>query len=159
MTGIYYSDLFVINNKGCLIMGYGKSKTCRNFTGETTKEICSDSIRLEKTEDGKLIGYADPSMGFFPFNRDGAPHESICYLIRMLSEEETKQRKCNTITKIEKSEWVKLSDFNITFNVSNEKERREEFWLLIKDVELSCILVPWCEDMQTKGKMISEFIK
>ncbi|MDE5539480.1 MAG: hypothetical protein K2J20_03230 [Bacilli bacterium] len=159
MTGIYYSDLFVINDKGCLIMGYGKSKTCRNFTGNTTKEICSDSIRLEKTEDRKLFGYADPGMGNFPFNKDREPHVSICYLIRMLNEEETKQLKCNNIIKIEKNEWIKLSDFNITFGVYNEKERREEFRLLIKDIELSCILVPWCKDMQTKGKMISDYIK
>ena len=26
MTGIYYADLFVINGKGCVVMGCGKSK-------------------------------------------------------------------------------------------------------------------------------------
>lgn len=61
MTGIYYADLFKINGRGCLIMGFGKSKTCRNHTGEDTVEICSDSIRLEN-QDNKLIGYADPMM-------------------------------------------------------------------------------------------------
>ena len=115
MTGIYYSDLFVINNIGCLIMGYGKSITCRSFTGDSTKEICTDSIRLEKT-------------------KEGDKNE-------------------------EKNEWIELSDFNITYGVSDEKKRRDEFRVLIEDIKLKCIIVPWCEDIQTKGKMISYYIK
>lgn len=158
MTGIYYSNLFIINNKGCLIMGYGKSQTCRSFTGDSTKEICSDSIRLEK-EDRELIGYADPGMGILPFNKNMASSTHISYLIRMLSEEETKQLKCFDIIEIEKDRWAKLSDFNIAFGVENENERREEFLLLIGEVQLICILVPWCKDMQTKGKLISNYIK
>lgn len=118
MTGIYYSDLFIINNKGCLVMGYGKSQICRSSTGDSTKKICSDSIRLEN-EDGELIGYADPCMGILPFNKNVASSMHISHLIRMLSEEETKQLKCSDIREIEKDQWAKLSDFNITYGVEN----------------------------------------
>ena len=47
MTGIYYADLFVINGKGCVVMGCGKSQTCRSYTGETTKEVMTDSLRFD----------------------------------------------------------------------------------------------------------------
>lgn len=41
------------------------------------------------------------------------------------------------------------------------QETREEFKKLINNVELTCILVPWCIDMETKGKLkiISNIIR
>lgn len=158
MTGIYYSDLFIINDIGCLVMGFGKSKTCRNYTGDDTIEICSDSIRLEKRDD-KLFGYADQGMGIFPFDRTIAKNTQIKYLIRMLSENETTELKCTKIIEIDKNDYIKFCDFNITFGVSNEMERKTEFEMLINDIDLKCILVPWCADMQAKGKLISDYIK
>ena len=158
MTEPYYSDLFVINNKGCLIMGSGKSQTCRLFTGESTKEICTDSIRLEVL--GKeLIGYGDPSMGMILFNKESSSNTPIHYLVRMLDKNETKQLKCSGIIEIDKKEYADLCDFNITFAVKDENKRRKEFLSLIQNVDVTCILVPWCIDMETKGKLISEFIK
>lgn len=158
MTEIYYSDLFVINGCGCLIMGFGKSKTCRKYTGNDTIEICSDSIRLERRDD-KLFGYADPTMGMLPFNKEVAPNCQIKYLVRMLDKEETQGLKCDSIIEIEKGDYVRVCDFNITFGVHDKHERIKEFEMLIDDVDIICILVPWCDDMQAKGKMISSYIK
>lgn len=158
MTGIYYSDLFVINNIGCLVMGVGKSKTCRNFTGDNTKEIGVDSIRLEKG-DGVLWGYADPTMGFIPFNKYEAQFSKIQFLFRMLNEEETNRFKCSSITEINKEEFYRLCELNITFGVFDENSRINEFKSLIDSVDISCILIPWCTDMKSKGKMISQYIK
>jgi len=158
MTGVYYSDLFVINGSGCLVMGFGKSKTCRNYTGDNTKEICSDSIRLEY-KDNKLFGYADPTMGMLPFDKEKVENTQIKYLIRMLDEGETEKLSCNNIVEIDKDYYIKLCDFNITFGISNVDERRMEFKTLIKDIDLKCIIVPWCIDMQTKGKLIADYIK
>ena len=158
MTETYYSDLFVINNKGCLIMGSGKSQTCRYFTGKSTIEICTDSIRLEVIG-RELVGYGDPGMGLFPFNKEHSLNTPIHYLVRMLNEDETKQLKCSEIIEVDKKKYADLCDFNITFAVMDANKRRKEFWSLIKNVDVTCILVPWCIDMETKGKLISAFIK
>lgn len=158
MTGVYYSDLFVINGSGCLVMGFGKSKACRYYTGNNTIEICLDGIRLEY-KDNKLFGYADPTLGIYPFNKKMAKNTQIKYLIRMLNAEETSKLGCNSIIEINKDDYIKLCDFNISFGVPNEEERRMEFKKLIKDVDLKCIIVPWCKDMQTKGNLIADYIK
>lgn len=158
MTGIYYSDLFLINNCGCLIMGYGKSKTCRRYTGEDTIEICSDSIRLERIGN-KLFGYADPGMGILPFNKEMAKSAQIKYLVRMLNEEETQELKCDKIIEIKKKNYIRECTFNITYGVFDKKERLKEFERLIEDVDLKCILVPWCTDMEAKGRLISQYVK
>lgn len=158
MTGIYYSDLFIINGSGCLVMGFGKSRTCRNYTGENTVEICTDSIRLEK-HNNELFGYADLTIGLLPFEKGKAQNTKIKYLIRMLDEKETDEMKCTAITEIDKNQYSLLCDFNITFGIRNAQERREEFKNLINNVELICILVPWCIDMESKGKMIRDYIK
>lgn len=159
MTGIYYADLFEINNKGCLVMGCGKTKTCRHYTGNDTVMICNDSIRLEKVNN-ELFGYADPAMGMGlkPFDKNKAKSTKIEYLIRMLSEEETKEMKCTKITTISKDEYAELSDFNITFRCENVQARRHEFRFLVDGVDLTCIIVPWCDDMDTKGALIGNFV-
>ena len=109
MTGIYYCDLFEINGKGCLIMGSGKSKVCRHFTGTETKELGTDSIRLELS-DQKLFGYFDALMGEIPIEKIQMPYCEIRYLVRMLSSEET---NCDEIQEISKDEFIDLCYFNI----------------------------------------------
>lgn len=158
MTGIYYADLFKINQKGCLVMGFGKSRTCRHYTGENTEEICSDSIRLE-VNNHKLFGYADAGMGYLPFNKDKAKNTEIKYLIRMLDKKETVEFQCEAIQTIDKDYFILLSTSNIICGVADEKERMQEFSSLINDVDLICIIVPWCSTMDEKGNLIRNFIK
>ena len=97
-------------------------------------------------------------MWFMPFDRNKAHNTKIEYLIRMLSEEETKEMKCTEITVISKDEYVELSDFNITFMCENVQARRHEFRFLVNGVDLTCIIVPWCVDMDTKGALIGNFV-
>lgn len=72
-----------INMDG-LIIGYGKSQICKYYTGDNTKEIGLDSIRLEK-DGNKLYGYADPFMGFLPLDKSQMKMSQIQYLICMLN--------------------------------------------------------------------------
>lgn len=154
MTGIYYSDLFVINGKGCLVMGSGKSDVCRNYTGSNTKMVGLDSIRLEA--DGvKLFGYYDVTMGFIPQDKSKMCSCEINYLIRMLSSQETTDNK---IKEISKNEFIEISAFNILYNAIDGKSRIKEFEQLIEKANLVCITVPWCETCEEKGKLISRFI-
>lgn len=154
MTGIYYADLFEINGFGCLIMGCGKSKACRRYTGDSTKEIMTDFVRLEYSNK-KLWGYGDVTMGILP-----SPHLTngieIKYLIYMDSEEET--RNCNII-QISKERFCTIARFNIVFGCCDVSSREDEFQLLIEDTEVKCIEVPWCESIMIKGMLIKKFIK
>ncbi len=155
MTGIYYGDLFVINGKGCVVMGHGKSKTCRNHTGETTKEVMTDSLRFE-VEGNRLVAYGDAGMGIFPFDPQRCPKMYVDYFIYMQTEGETNVRQ---IQKISNNEFCKIADFNITYGVLDEEERRAEFSNLLVDGELKFISVPWGDSMETKGAMISAYVK
>lgn len=152
MTGIYYGDLFIINGCGCLVMGYGKSKTCRHFTGENTIEVFTDLIKLD-IQNNELIGYA---------SIDNSCNTKIRYLVRMLNKEETQKLNCTDIVKINKDQYATMCDINIIYGLNSEQEqanRREEFRCLIKNVDLICILVPWCTSMENKGNLIGNYIK
>ena len=155
MTGIYYGDLFVINGKGCVVMGHGKSKTCRNYTGDTTKEIMTDSLRLS-IEDNRLVAYGDAGMGLIPFDSQRCPKIFVDYFIYMQAEDETSSKE---IREISNSEFCEMADFNITYGVRNEDERRTEFTNLLVGKDLKFISVPWGDSMETKGAMISAYVK
>lgn len=157
MTDVYYADLFIINNCGCLVMGHGKSRVCRDYTGENTVEIGCDSIRLENNNN-KLFGYSDVGMGLFKFDKETSANCQIKYLIRMLNEEETNRLECNNIKIINKDEYINLCKFNITFNAENQSERIKEFKVLINNADLTCIIVPWCSTIEEKGRMLKDFI-
>ena len=155
MTGIYYGDLFVINGRGCVVMGHGKSKTCRAYTGETTEQIMTDSLRFD-LEDNSLVAYGDAGMGIIPFDPQRCPRMLVNYFIYMQAAEET---DFNTIQEVSNNEFCKIADFNITFNSSDVEERRVEFKDLLVGKNLKCISVPWCDSMETKGAMISAYVK
>lgn len=154
MTGVYYADLFEINGVGCLVMGCGKSDACTNYTGESTKEIWLDSIRLEYS-DGKLWGYVDPFMGFLPPVKitDGI---EIKYLIYMDSEEETQN---SNIISISKDKFCMIAKSNIIYACTDIASRENEFKELIECSAVECIEVPWCDRIETKGELIKNYIK
>lgn len=157
MTGIYYADLFKINNKGCLIMGYGKSKTCRWYTGEDTEEIGSDSVRFER-RDNELIGMFDPTMGLVDNDNLNFNALKVEYLLRMLNESETKKYKIVEPKVITMEEYIEKCTFNICFGCSDSMERLNEFIGLVKGLEVKYLLVPWCDTMEEKGKKIKNVI-
>lgn len=154
MTGIYYADLFVINGVGCIIMGYGKTKACMSITGDSTKMIMMDSIRLDY-RNGKLWGCADALMGVFNVSQPNDFIE-IQYFVYMESEEETVS---NNIELISKSMFCEKARSNIICGCEDTKAREAEFCKLLNCSPVSCIEVPWCADHETKGKLLKGFIK
>lgn len=154
MTGIYYADLFMINGVGCIIMGYGKTKACMSITGDSTKMIMNDSIRLDY-RDGKLWGYGDALMGFLPITQLNDCIE-VQYLVYMASEQETVS---NNIKMISKTEFCEKARNNIICGCEDTKAREAEFCKLLKCLSVTCVEVPWCADHKTKGKLLKDFIK
>lgn len=157
MTDVYYADLFNINSKGCLIMGFGKSRTCRNYTGQSTKEISTDFVCFEKSNND-LIGYSGYAlMARRPINPKTDPHITINYILRMLNKEETEQLGIQQITSVDLDTIVKMCEFNVNFNQACD--RTDEFRSLISNSNIKFLLVPWCDSMEIKGKLISNYIK
>lgn len=154
MTGIYYADLFEINGYGCVIMGHGKTKVCRYYIKNKTEEIAADSIRFN-IENSQLWAYADIGMGIFPFNAETSKHIEVKYLIYMDDENEN---HCDYIKEISKDEFCNKANFNITYAASDMTAREEEFKLLIKDVDIKCIEVPWCDTVEIRGSLIRNYI-
>ena len=161
---IFYADIFVINKKGCLVMGYGKSKACRNYTGESTKEIGCDFACI--TEDDKNV------YGHFEMNirAEGVPDPignrvKLDYFIRMLDEEETKNYGMKyDVKEITLDEYIELCEHNITFAMNgfmpyNDLEKKEYFTQIVKGKDVKCILIPWCDSLEKKGTLISKAIK
>ncbi len=150
----YYADLFIINKQGCLVMGHGKSKTCRHYTGKETLEICSDCVRLT-TKGKQLVGYGDPAMGMYPMDFKKLQPTYIQYLIYMQAENETTG---TTIKEISKGDFCNIAAFNITFTSDDYKKRMEKFKKLIEGTEVTCITVPWSNTMEEKGRLIKNYI-
>ncbi len=158
MTGVYYADIFEINDKGCIIMGYGKSKTCRKYTGESTVEITNDMACFEKSNND-LLGYSGYGLMMPPYSIDkqSAPHTIISYILRMLDEEETNKMNINQITSVNIDTIIEMCQFNINYGQSSD--RSTEFRNLIQSSNITFLLVPWCDSMETKGNIISNYIK
>lgn len=159
MTGTYYCDLFKINGKGCVVMGSGKSMACAMYTGQSTQDIMRDFARFD-IENGKLYAYGDLTIGgAIDFDMSKAPKIKIDYFIWMQFEYEP---MVDGVKEITRKEFRTVADFNVIFGVSDDtiEDRRIEFGELIsQDEHLRFIKVPWCETVEQKGKLISEYIK
>lgn len=157
MTNVYYADLFIINGQGCLVMGFGKSLTCRKYTGELTKEISSDFVCFEKC-DNSLIGYSGYGMlAHRPVDPETDQHTVIKYILRMLDETETEQLGIKEVTSVDLDTIVEMCEFNVNF--AQDCDRTNEFKKLISNTDISFLLIPWCNSMETKGNKISRFVK
>ncbi|MFY8264040.1 hypothetical protein ACOT7R_14185 [Clostridium perfringens] len=83
------------------------------------------------------------------------------------TEEVMKIFKDNTkkIHLISLEQFIELSKFNITYNISiNPKiltpaNRVKKFVELVKNKNINCIMVPWCNTLEEKGELLKNFIK
>ncbi|HEX7635495.1 MAG TPA: hypothetical protein VF427_09490 [Noviherbaspirillum sp.] len=115
LLNIFYSDLFVINGKGTLFMGHGKSDCAWQACGKLKdNEIGQDFICLTRSGD-HLLGHYQPYM--VPPSYVGRP-QSINVLVRCLSEKETNDIfKGDTPTMLfaDFNGFMQASRFNICF--------------------------------------------
>lgn len=70
------------------------------------------------------------------------------------------ENRCNFIKEISKGEFCNKANFNITYAVSDSDviAREEEFKMLIQDVDIKCIEVPWCDTVEIRGSLIRDYI-
>ena len=154
MTGIYYCDMFVINGKGCVVMGHGKSKVCRNYTGDKTEELMTDFARFD-IKDENLFAQGDFPMGRMFVDLSKLPQMKVDYFVYMQSEKESSKE----IEEINGEDFIKVAFFNITFG-AEVKGRVKEFENIISSVKgLKFITVPWGKTIEEKGEMIRKYFE
>lgn len=166
IESIFYGDLFLINKKGCLVFGSGKTKACRVASGNDDKnEIALDMVCI--TNDNNVVyGHNE-----FEFRAETVPDPikdkvPLHYFIRMLNEEETKSlfgTNPLTIKKISYSDFVKLSKFNITYDfppltAQAAQNKINHFQDLTQGGNVETIIVPWFSNHQVKGQEIKNYI-
>lgn len=175
---IFYADAFVIEGRGCLIMGHGKTKMGQLATDNVRDdEIGPDEICLIREGD-RL--YAQFEMVQLPDSYVPTPHH-IHHMIRCLSEAETAQIFTSHPRKLfltDYEKFVQLCQFNITFQADlmgalrskMGTERYEEYASPSKRVErfraltsgipgMQFIVVPWVDSVEEKAKMLREHLR
>ena len=159
MTDIYYADLFVINGKGCVIMGHGKSVVCRFHTGESTEEISSDFVCFD-LQDGRLHALSGYACMFAPISTSRAKEESIAVDYFVYMRDDRTAGIETEIKELSADEFRNIADFNITFGITDIKERRNEFRrLLSSSAPMKYIAVPWCQSVEEKGTLLIDYLK
>ena len=117
IMNIYYSDMFIINGRGCLIMGHGKSHCARIASGDSrSNEVGQDLICLSRTGD-ELFGHYEMSHVPNVFKPEPSKIEVF---VRCLSEEETNKTFNGNKLDIlfaEHDSFFQACRFNITFTV------------------------------------------
>ncbi len=170
LENIFYGDLFKIENKACLIFWYGKTKACRSCLETEKDELGLDFICLTE-ENNQLYCHNEFEYRHIKVEDTISKKVKIDYFVRMLDNDETEEvmkifkDNIKKVHLISLEQFIELSKFNITYNVSINPEiltptnRLKKFIDLVKDKNINCIMVPWCNSLEEKGELLKNFIK
>lgn len=135
-----YADLFRICNFGCLITGNGKSDVCRLIKDD---ELVLDDVFLIKDHHSV---YASAGL-----HGGSSSFIEVSYCIHMLSKDMT--AFYNNIAEINLVEYLSYAECFIKHTASVES-----FYNIFKSANTRYILVPWCESLEAKAKLIKKFL-
>lgn len=162
MTKCYYGDAFVINGKGLVVFGKGKTRVISNKVilkeDKNNYRICNDSICFEE-KDGKLYVIPDPLQGHSadlnltePKIDDG---HVVDFMFYHNAPEDSKETKELTI-----DEFVKISEFNINYSFFGivDFDRTNEMINLIKNKDIKLFAIPWCNTDEERANIIKNIL-
>lgn len=164
MKEVFYGDIFVINGKGCLLFGSGKTKAGREASLDDEKnEIALDFACIERV--GQTVyGSFDLPSSFPRIGMNPNPNTTrveLTVFIRFLNQDETNHYYKNGILQIREisyDDFINLSEFNICFNLGNIG--LEIFRELTHNSNVDkFLIVPWMDSHQTKGDMLRNYIQ
>ena len=171
---IYYSDMFLINGKGCLVIGHGKSD-CAQIASDKNREneVGQDSICLSRKGDD-LYGHFE--MSHIPDSFEPKPHK-INTFVRCLSKEETEQtfngRKLEILL-AEHDSFFQSCRFNITFTVDpmgllrkslgeryaeyvDQDQRGHCFYDITRGLkDIKYLVLPWMPSVEEKSELLKQ---
>ncbi|WP_330937825.1 hypothetical protein VXF94_21310 (plasmid) [Bacillus amyloliquefaciens] len=174
-NNIFYGDICKINEKGCLIFGFGKSKAAQIASFDNM--IAYDMACLTRDDEGTLYGHFETEIRAKGIEDPIKERIEIKYFLRMLDQEETIKllainphlKKLDRLIEIPYENFIEVSQFNITFTAPadipfkpvglpeierNPKKRIEHFIKLSKDSNVRAFVVPWRETVEDKAEMI-----
>lgn len=170
-NNIFYGDIFKINNKGCLIFGYGKTKACSLAAENEEKngEVALDFACLTK-KGQDICGHFELDARHKDVPDPINERIKLDYFVRMLNEDETKNYSSNGnkgITEITLNEFIKVSDFNITNDIDfnrpipmyRNSNKLNTFKKITQNGNIKCIVVPYMESCEERGKLLKQYIK
>ena len=162
MTKCYYGDAFVINGKGLVVFGCGKTRVITDKVilkeDKNNYRICNDSICFDEC-DGKLYVVPDPLQGFSakfnlpePNIKDGHVVDYMFYL--NFPEEQKKVRELDI------DKFVQVSEFNINYPMfgNNNLDRTNEMKNLIKNKKIRLFSIPWCDTDDERARIIKSIL-
>lgn len=173
VMNIFYSDMFIVNGKGCLIMGHGKSHCGRLASNHN--EVGQDHICLSRDNE-HLYGHFE--MTHMPPSFSPKP-QKIVTLVRCLSKVETENMFGDNEREVmfaNQNNFFQSCKFNICFTVdplgmlqrelgeryleySNDDHRGNRFFNLISNNEnLKYVVLPWMNDINEKAKMLKAYV-
>jgi len=176
VMSIFYSDMFKINNRGCLFMGHGKSDCARIASNNSSmNEIGQDTICLSRVGN-ELFGHLE--MSHVPPTFKPNP-KKIEVFVRCLSEEET-QKTFNKdslgILFANENSFFQACHFNITFTVdplhtisqslgsrygeyADYEQRGIRFKKLISDLpDVEYLVLPWMPTVVEKATLLKTYV-
>ena len=148
---MFYGDIFLINKKGCLIFGYGKSKASSQASGNLIEnDISRDFAMIARESNNDVYGWFEPS--FVPIeliNPDFVPKKvKIEYMLMYLDEQETKKYYENSkleIKNIDYNTFLGLAEGNI-----NMGQGLDAFKEITLNSNVVCKIVPYTENFNDK---------
>jgi hypothetical protein len=180
INNLYYADAYIIEGKGCLILGNGKSKMGEIATNlNRDDEIGQDSICL--TRDGSYL-YAHYDVEFVLSASYNPKREPIHHMVLCLDQERTKQipeTHRHMGHSVEYDLFVGMSDYFITFTPPNgnfeliqtigqanfdeytsPEKRRLRFIQLTSNVPgMEYLVLPWMDDVRYKAAALQQYMK
>ncbi|MBD1381492.1 hypothetical protein [Metabacillus arenae] len=180
-NNIFYGDVCKVNNKGCLIFGFGKTQAAR-IASESDEDdsnmIATDMACLTNDNDNNVYGHFEMEVRHKKVKDPINDRVKIHYLLRMLNEEETTtlyKGKHLHIIEVAYDFFIKASQFNITFvapegflpprpegfpeTEKDPQKRIDIFKELTQKSDVRSFLVPWMDSVTSKGELINSYLK
>jgi hypothetical protein len=174
---IFYADAFIIEGKGCLIMGHGKTSMGKLASDKVREnEIGPDQICLIR--DGNTL-YGQYDLDLVPDTYVPKPHV-IHHMVRCLNKDETAAIFQSNVRKLfltSYDRFVQLCQFNITFTIDpmgtmrarmgeayaehvSPQKRIERFRQLTASIPgMQFIVLPWMDTVEEKVLLLREHLK
>ncbi len=169
-----YGDACKIGEHALVLFGSGKTSTQRGL-GE---EITNDWLYLERTKTNVLAGFIIPMNIVMLSQKPSSPKKleyqptdlaPVKWMLNLLSPKATYNSNIEKPIELNFQEFTKLSEFNITFSLSNEPfipipqknlSKVQAFIDIVKPVSNSIkfFAIPWKETIEERITLIEQIL-
>lgn len=169
MEHTFYGDIFIINNKGCLFMGSGKSKAGRTAADENREnEVTCDFAGIFKSNNIIYGHFSVPndvkSEPMFENIIAKAKNNKVAveYVFYCLDSEMTnavyRDATKFDLIEVSRNKFIDVAQGHISFTSTDTIDALLEFKTITENSNLRYFFVPWCISHEEKGNLIKNYI-